>query len=77
MNCCGQGRTAADSNSLKRGRNGLPQTAANYRRSPFKEEVMGSNPIRATRLFAIGRYAIRFLQRLDRDELARITRPTF
>ncbi len=37
-----------DTNSLKRGRNGRLRTAANYPRSPFKEEVMGSNPIRAT-----------------------------
>ncbi len=37
-----------DSNSLKRGRYGLLRTGVDYPRRPFKEEVMGSNPIRAT-----------------------------
>ncbi len=48
MNCGERGRTAVDSNSLKRGRYGLLRTGVDYPRRPFKEEVMGSNPIRAT-----------------------------
>jgi len=48
MNGCGRVRTAVDTNSLKRGRNGRLRTAVDYSRRPFKEEVMGSNPIRAT-----------------------------
>ena len=32
----------------KRGRTGLLRTRVDYPTSPFKEEVMGSNPIRAT-----------------------------
>ena len=48
MNGYGLVRTAVDINSLKRGRNGRLRTAADYPRRPFKEEVMGSNPIRAT-----------------------------
>ena len=48
MNGCGRVRTAVDTNSLKRGRNGRLRTAVDYSRCPFKEEVMGSNPIRAT-----------------------------
>ncbi len=48
MNGCGQPRTAVESKGSKRGRYGLLWTGVDYPRRPFKEEVMGSNPIRAT-----------------------------
>jgi len=62
MNCGERGRTAVDSNSLKRGRYGLLRTGVDYSRCPFKEEVMGSNPIRATDRVIVGRYAMLVLR---------------
>jgi len=45
----GYARTAAESNSSKRATSGRVRTGADDPTRPFKEEVMGSNPIRATR----------------------------
>jgi len=47
-----------DTNSLKRGRNGRLRTGVDYPRRPFKEEVMGSNPIRATEFIPEGRTGV-------------------
>ena len=47
-----------DSNSLKRGRSGRLRTGVDYPRSPFKEEVMGSNPIRLLNSFENSRVFI-------------------
>ena len=53
----GYARTAVESNSLKRATSGRVRTGANDPTRPFKEQVMGSNPIRlpeSRALFADG-----------------------